>query len=152
MAQPASAGETRAEKTRRERRMKPGSLAANGIKLALDKGAIGNEFQVRWAREERVSQLMARDWDPITNADAKSDGNGLGTVPTTHGGIAEDGKPYGMVAMKKYKDWFEEDFSQRMAKIDAKDEEIRRGLESSPDKSKLGASYTPNGANIIDKA
>lgn len=144
--------ETRAEQTRRKRRMQPGSAAANGIKLSFDESRFDREkMQLRWVREDRVQQLYAQDWDRVSDKDAKTDGTGLGSVPEQHGGIDEAGKPYRMVLMSKYKDWFDEDQKKKHAKLDEIDEQIRRGRNPTPEAAALGATYTPNGVNIIDK-
>lgn len=143
---------TRAEQVRRERRMKPGTVQANGIKLGFDESRFDrNQVQLRWVREDRVQQLYQQDWDRVSDKEAKSDSASLGTIPEAHGGVDDAGKPYRMVLMKKYKDWYDADQAAKQAKLDERDEQIRRGQNTDPDAKKLGASYTPNGVNIIEK-
>ncbi|MDB6036004.1 MAG: hypothetical protein JWM16_6342 [Verrucomicrobiales bacterium] len=143
--------ETRADEVRRERRMKPGSLSANGIKLGFDESKFDRkQVQLRWVREERVQQLYAQDWDLVSEKDAKKDTTSLGTIPEANGGVDEAGKPYKMVLMKKFKDWYDADQGKKMEKLNKIDEQIRRGKNTDPDAAKLGATYTPNGANTIE--
>ncbi len=146
---------SRAETVRRARRMQPGSSAANGIKLGFDESKFDrNQVQLRWVREERVQQLYRRDWDLVSEKDAKQDSTSLGTLPEQHGGIDEAGRPYKMVLMKKYKDWFDTDQAKKREKLDQVDEQIRRGQNPTPSSTAApGATYTPNGGvNIIDPA
>lgn len=142
---------SRADNERRERRMKPGSVVANGIKLGFDESKFDrNAIQLRWVREDRVQHLYRQDWDVVSEADAKQDTTSLGSLPEAQGGIDEAGKPYRMVLMKKFKDWYDADQAKKQSRIDEKDEQIRRGKNTDPDAQKLGATYTPNGVNIID--
>lgn len=142
---------SRAEQVRRARRMKPGSTLANGIKLGFDESKFDRTaVQLRWVREERVQQLYAQDWDPVSEKDAKQDTTSLGTLPEAHGGLDEAGRPYKMVLMSKFKDWYDADQKAKQGKLDEKDEQIRRGQNTNSETAKLGATYTPGGVNIIE--
>lgn len=145
---------TRAEEVRQERRRKPGSVALNGIKLGVDEGKLDRKnFAYRFVRDEgnRVQQLHTQDWDPVPEQ-VKDDSNGLGTVNTAHGGVA-DGKPYNMVMLRKRKEWFDADQSEKMRPLDEMDAAIRRGDDHKTGKLDLRGPdvYTP-GQNTLDRA
>ena len=144
----------RAEQTRRERRMKPGDVVATGEKLSLDESRLDrNTYTYRWVKAEgnRVEILKKKDWDLVDDEDAKTDGTGLGSVPTQHGGVGESGKPYGLVLMKKYRDWHEEDQKAKRKPLDAMEQAIRKGTahEQAGETELSGVSYTP-GTNTLD--
>jgi hypothetical protein len=153
---------TRAEAVRQERRRKPGTMVANGIKLALDESKLDrNAFAYRFVRDEgnRVAQLHAQDWDPITEP-AKADSTGLGSVPTALGGTDETGRPYNMVALRKRKDWFEADQREKQKPLDEIESAIRRGNPNHTGNDLKGPGvYTPGsdqsnpgGVNNIERA
>lgn len=151
----APAKPTRADQVRQERRKKPGLTAHSGIKLTIDETAVDrNTYQYRYVNDQgmRVKQLEAQDWDIAPEA-AKTDGNSLGTVNSTIGGMDETGKPYNMVLMRKRKDWFEEDQREKLKPVDKVEEAIRRGNTSEQNTELKGPGvYTPNGVNIIERA
>lgn len=141
----------RAENVRQVRRKQPGQPGQEGIKLSLDESKLDREtYQYRFVRDDpgRVQRLVAQDWDPITEP-IKEDSTGLGSVPTAHGGTDETGKPYGMIAMRKRRDWFEADQKEKQKPLDAMEEAIRRGKNDTELKGQ--GVYTP-GANVIDRA
>lgn len=145
---------TRAEQTRRERRMKPGSVISTGEKLALDESRLDrNLYTYRWVKAEgnRVEILKKKDWDLVDDEEAKTDGTGLGSVPTQHGGVGESGKPYGLVLMKKYKDWYDDDQKLKRKPLDAMEQAIRKGTvqEQAGEPELAGVTYTP-GTNALD--
>lgn len=145
---------TRAEQTRRERRMKPGSIVATGEKLSLDESRLDRKlYTYRWVKDEgnRVEILKKKDWDLVDDEDAKTDGTGLGSVPTQHGGVGESGKPYGLVLMKKYRDWYDDDQKIKRKPLDAMEKAIQKGTahEQTGDSELAGVSYTP-GTNALD--
>lgn len=152
----ATARPTRAEQTRRERRMKPGATVNAGIKLSLDEDRLDRKtYDYRWVNDVpgRVKQLEAMDWDVVKDDEAKTDGTGAGTVPTVHGGIGDNGKPHGMVLMRKFKDWADEDRKRKRKPLDEMDEAIRRGTAhkaaGEADLAAEGVTYTPT-TNTID--
>ena len=148
-----SARPNRAEQTRRERRMKPGDLAYSGIKLALDEGRLDrNTYNYRWVKEDRIRAMESQDWDLVDEA-VKPDSTGAGTVQTVHGGIGEAGKPYGLVLMKKYRDWYEDDQERKQAPLDEVDRAIRRGAaHKTAGEAELtdAVTYTPGSGNSIE--
>lgn len=154
MAEAATARPSRAETTRRERRMRPGSVVASGEKLGLDESRLDRgQYTYRWVKEEgnRVEILKKQDWDVVDDEEAKSDGTGLGTVPTQHGGVGESGKPYGLVLMKKYRDWYEDDQKRKRKPLDTMEQAIRSGTahEQAGTPELAGVAYTP-GTNALD--
>lgn len=146
---------TRAEETRRARRMKPGSVIDPSIKLGLDETKLDRKtYEYRWVNDVpgRVRSMTTRDWDLVDEPEAKTDGTGVGTIPTQHGGIGENGRPYGMVLMRKFKDWHESDQKKRRAPLDDADKAIRRGTaHKSAGEAELAddVTYTP-GTNAVD--
>jgi hypothetical protein len=145
---------TRAEQTRRERRMKPGSIIATGEKLSLDESRLDRKlYNYRWVKDEgnRVEILKKQDWDLVDDEAAKTDGTGLGSVPAQHGGVGESGKPYNMVLMKKYRDWYDEDQKNKRKPLDAMEKAIRSGTahEQAGETELSGVAYTP-GTNSLD--
>lgn len=145
---------TRAEQSRRERRMRPGAIVASGEKLGLDETQLDRGlYTYRWVRDEgnRVEILKKQDWDLVDEEQAKTDGTGLGSVPTQHGGVGESGKPYGLVLMKKYRDWYEDDQKAKRKPLDAMEQAIRKGTahEQSGETELAGVSYTP-GTNTLE--
>lgn len=145
---------TRAEQTRRERRMTPGATVQPGIRLAVDEKKLDRgKFEYRWVndKEGRVQQLAAQDWDPVAE-NVKDDSNGLGTVPSAHAGVAE-GKPYNATLMKKYRDWYEDDQKRKQRPLDEMENAIRRGNVQGQNTELAGAGvYTPGGMNTIERA
>ncbi len=145
--------ETRAEKVREERRRKPGAVLMSGIKLGVDQSLLDPNFTHRWVNDKgnRVQQLEAADWDPVTEA-VKADSDGSGTVQTKIVGT-DAGKPYSAILMRKRKDWFQADKKEAQKPLDETDEAIRRGLNHQKDSPELaGSSYTPGGRNTISRA
>jgi hypothetical protein len=145
---------TRAEETRRERRMTPGAVLASGEKLSLDETRLDrNLYTYRWVKDEgtRVEILKKRDWDLVDDEAAKTDGTGLGSVPSQIGGVGESGKPYGLVLMKKYRDWHDNDQKLKRKPLDAMEAAIRKGTvqEQAGEPELAGVSYTP-GTNALD--
>jgi hypothetical protein len=145
---------TRAEETRRERRMTPGAVLASGEKLLLDETRLDRKtYNYRWVKAEgnRVEILKKKDWDLVDDEAAKTDGTGLGTVPTQHGGVGESGKPYGLVLMKKYRDWHDEDQKAKRKPLDTMEQAIRKGTahEQAGESELSGVSYTP-GTNTLE--
>jgi hypothetical protein len=145
---------TRAEETRRERRQKPGAVIATGEKLSLDESRLDrNTYSYRWVKDEgnRVEILKKQDWDLVDDEQAKTDGTGLGSVPSQHGGVGESGKPYGLVLMKKYRDWYDDDQKRKRKPLDAMEAAIRKGTahEQAGETELAGVAYTP-GTNSLD--
>lgn len=142
---------SRADEIRRNRRMKPGPIEAEGRKLTLEEGKLDRtEYQYRFVNDksDRVRQLHARDWDIAPEA-AKDDSNGLGTVNSALGGV-EEGKPYNMVVMRKHKVLFEDDHTRKMKPLDEMDDAIRRGHTDHKGNELHGKGiYTP-GQNSIE--
>lgn len=143
----------RAEETRRARRRQPGKLANTGMKLTVDEEKLDRKnFEYRFVRDTggRVQQLAGQDYDPVLDDGAKPDSSGVGVTPTVHGGTDEQGKPYGMVLMRKHRDWFEADQKEKQRPLDEMDEAIRRGAN----KTELtgDGTYTPGGSNTIERA
>lgn len=136
----------------RERRRKPGSATNNGIKLALDQSQLDPNYHHRFVRSDpaRVRQLIAQDYDPVSNSAAKPDSTGMGSVPTALGGLDEAGKPYDLILMRKPKDWHEADQKEKMKPLDENDEAIRRGLTTQKHVELRGPGvYTPDEGNSI---
>lgn len=145
--------ETRAEKIRNERRRQPGQVRLSGIKLGVDQSRLDPRFTYRWANDagNRIQHLEAKDWDPVSEA-VKDDSEGEGSVQAKIVGTAE-GKPVKAILMKKRKDWFEADKKEGQKPLDEMDEAIRRGVNHQKDSPELaGASYTPGGRNVINRA
>lgn len=152
---PVVAKPTRADEVRQERRRKPGSAQAVGIKLAVDESKVDRStYHYRFARSTggRIQSLTANDYD-IAPEGAKSDGNSLGTVNSVHGGVDDAGKPYDLVLMRKRKDWFEADQKEKMKPLDEMDEAIRRNNPNHKGNDLRGTPgvYVP-GDNTIERA
>lgn len=156
MADATTTRSARAEETKRERRRKPGSTTHPGIKLAVDEGKLDRAtYQYRFVKDEgtRLQQLHAQDWDPVTEK-VKDDSNGLGTVNSTHGGSDEAGKPYNMILVRKPKDWFEDDQTEKQRPLDEMDKAIMQGVDHQKNASlslRGEGVYTP-GTNTIERA
>lgn len=138
----------RAEETRRARRMKPGDVAKTGIRLGVDDSRLDPDKTYRWVKDDpaRIAHMHKLDYD-LVDEPVKEDSNGLGTIPSAHGGIGENGKPYGMVLMAKFKDWYADDQKEKQKPLDEIDNSIRRGTahQKSGEADNLGAAYTPEG-------
>lgn len=146
----------RAKEERRERRMKPGDLVNPSVKLTLNEDALDRDtFEYRWVNDTpgRIAHMKRMDYDIVSDEAVKTDGNGAGTVPTVHGGTGDDGKPYGMVLMAKYKDWHQDDQKRKQAALDQMDANIRRGTahraSGENDLAEDGVTYTPGTGNTI---
>jgi hypothetical protein len=159
----AAVAPTRAETVRQERRRKPGSIANPGIKLSVDESRLDrNTYHYRHVNDvgNRVAQLEAQDYDIVRDGEVKPDGAGLGSVPTTHGGIDDSGKPYGMVLMRKRKDWFEADQKEKQKPLDEMEQAIRRGNPTHKGNDLKGSGvytpgadeFNPGGVNILERA
>lgn len=145
---------SRADQTRRERRMKPGDVVQTGIKLAVDETRLDPSKTYRWVNDVpgRIDQFKKRDWDLVDDEEIKTDGTGMGSVPTQHGGIGENGKPFGMVLMSKFKDWHESDQKAKRAPLADMDKAIARGTahqQSGEAELSGDVTYTP-GTNSIE--
>ncbi len=151
---------TRAEAVRSERRRRPGSASNAGLRLALDESKLDrNTYNYRHVRDEgnRVPQLEAQDWDIVRDSGVKPDSTSMGSTATTHGGT-DEGKPYGLVLMRKRKDWFEADQKEKQRPLEEIDQAIRRGNPQHKGNELRGSGvYTPgadeqnpSGVNIIE--
>lgn len=136
----------RAETERRERRMKRGDVVADGRKLVVPESEKDvNQFSYRFAadRPGRVQQLEKQDWDIVP--DMKD---------TPHGGAEENGKPYGMVLMRKYRDWYEEDQKEKQRPADMVDEALLRNqaqdIAGTTDADLAEHAYVPGSGNKMD--
>jgi hypothetical protein len=141
----------RAEEVRQERRRKPGSTTAIGIKLTTDESKMDRaNYSYRWVKDHggRMTQLHGDDWDPAPDGVIGSHG-GSASVGSKIGGTDESGKPYSMVLMRKRKDWFQADQKEKQKPLDEMDRQIRRG-QSRPEieASDRDDFYTP-GTNSI---
>lgn len=138
------AREDRATEVRRERRMKPGAVALSGIKLHLDRDKVPADIHPRWVadRPGRVAQLIAQDYDIITTRPTE------GSTQSVHGGTEDSGKPYGMILMGKYNDWYEDDQRRRMDPLERRDDAIRRGVDHHVS---LASEPDPNGPYAASK-
>lgn len=138
---------TRADEVRQERRRKPGQVAHTGVKLTADESKLDRKnFTYRWVRDQgsRMAQLHADDYDPAPE-DAVLGNQGAGTVGTKIGGTDENGKPYGMVLMRKRKDWYDADQKDKQKPLDEIDAAIRRGTVHERNEPELaGSGYTPS--------
>jgi hypothetical protein len=145
--------ENRAAKVREERRRKPGSVTASGLKLAVDESKMDrNTFAYHWASDKgnRIAQMKDNDWD-VVNEEVKADADGLGTVQNKVVGT-DAGKPIQGVLMRKRKDWFDADKKEAQKPLDETDEAIRRGLNHTKESPELaGSSYTPGGRNTVNR-
>lgn len=143
----------RAEETRRARRMKPGDVVNPSVKLAVDQSKLDNRMTYRWVKDDpaRVKHMERMDWDLVDDPEIKPDSTGAGTIPTVHGGIGENGKPYGMVLMSKYKDWYEEDQKAKRKPLEETDRAIKRGTahQQAGESDLDQVTYTP-GTNSIE--
>lgn len=149
----ANAKPSRADEVRTERRRKRGATSLPGTKLTVDESKLDRQnFAYRWAKDHgaRMPQLHADDWDPAPG-EAVIGSQGAGTVGTKIGGTDEQGKPYGMVLMRKRKDWYDADQKEKQKPLDAIDASIRGGSVHERNEPDLrGSAYTP-GQNTITR-
>jgi len=142
----------RADEVRQERRRKPGATVLAGTKLTVDESKMDRKnFTYRWAKDQgaRVAQLHADDYDPAPG-DAVIGNQGAGTVGTKVGGTDETGKPYGMVLMRKRKDWYDADQTDKQKPLDEVEKDILRGRAHERNEPDLrSGAYTP-GVNTIE--
>jgi len=145
----------RADEVRTERRRKRGSVALSGLKLTTDESKLDrNRFSYRWVRDSgsRMQQLIADDYDPAPEQ-AVEGNQGLGSVGQKIGGTEENGKPYGMVLMRKRKDWYDADQKEKARPLDEIDKQIKGGTVHEKDFPELrSGTYTPGGQNTIETA
>lgn len=147
---------TRAEAVRTERRRKPGSLAAGGMKLAVDESKLDRvNYHYRQVNDTpgRLQQLEGQDYDIAPEVGASVNSNGVGTVNSVLAGV-KDGKPYNTVLMRKPIAMHEEDQKLKQKPLDEMEDAIRRGRGASTDGKLQGDGvYTPGtGVNIIERA
>lgn len=150
----AFAKPTRADEVRQERRKKPGASMNPGIKLAVDETKLDRTtYHYRFARSSggRIQALQGDDYD-VAPEGAKSDGNGLGTVNSVHGGVDDAGQPYDLVLMRKRKDWFEADQKEKQKPLDEMDEAIRRNNPTHKGNDLRGPGVYSPGTNSLDRA
>lgn len=136
--------ETRADKERRERRLKPGSLQRTG-KLTLNEGVLDrDEYEYRWVNDRggRVKELESQDWDVVRSEDVK-DEKGVPPSPDIHGGVDDQGRPYRMKLMRKYKDWYQADQQEKLRPQRETMEQIRTGEPISNDADFKKHHYVP---------
>lgn len=144
--------ENRAAEVQSERRRKRGGVTQTG-KLAVPEEMLDREnFVYRWAndKDNRLADLTQNDDYEFV----KVPGDGEGTPFTRNVGTHE-GKPLKAYLLQKPKRYHEADRKEKQGRIDAMEDEIRRGGTAhlkNEDRSDLKATYTPglSGANIID--
>jgi hypothetical protein len=147
---------TRAEKTRTERRKKPGQMAYGGGRLSVDEAAMDRDnFEYRFVsdRAGRAKKLYEQDWDPVNDPAVKPEASTQGTVVGVHGGTEENGQPYKQILMRKRKDWYEDDQKEKMAPLDELEDQIKAGQPQDAkgvDKDLASHSYIPGGGNAIE--
>ena len=138
---------TRSDEVRQERRRKPGSTVDYGVKLGVPEEHLDrNTYEYRWANDtgNRVAGLKADDWDP-----APIEGR---SVEKRHVGT-DSGKPNSAVLLRKRKDWYDADQKEKRKPLDEMDKAIKRGTAHRAESDLSGdTSYTPNGANTIERS
>ena len=142
----------------RRRRKDTGPLA--GLKLAIPEDAKDPNFEYRWLNDEpgRIhNKTVNDDWDVVTMDQLKgyvADDNHAGEgTPVTRvierGGSGIGGQPRKAVLVRKRKEYFEEDKRAAQARIDAREEGIRRGAAQAPEGLQGPNAYVPGGVNQI---
>ncbi len=143
----------RAEQVRTERRRKPGSVVHTGVQLGVDEGKLDRQnYAYRLVNDAngRVQQLTAQDWDPAPEQ-ALVGSTGEGTVQSKHAGHIE-GKAFNAVLMRKPINMHNEDQAAKQKPLDEMDEAIRRGAGHAAEPSLSSGTYTPGGANTLNRA
>lgn len=117
----------RKEEQRRERRQRDSdNLAGIRRRLLVDESKLDREnFVYRFVNDtgDRVRNLEARDWDIVTDRD---DDQEIGAGVGRRAGAGDNG-PMTAVLMRKYKDWYDDDYAKRQNQIDATEDGLRRG-------------------------
>lgn len=136
---------SRAIQERRARRKKRGATSLTGIKLAVEQDRLDPAFHHRWVRDtgDRVRQMENEDYEIVPGAAAADET--AGTTGRKHGGTEDAGNPYGMVLMRKPREWHDEDQKDKQRPLDEMENAIRRGTAHQNNEPDLrGVSYTPN--------
>jgi len=142
MAEVASRG-NRAEETRRERRKKPGSTVAAGLKLHIPEDQLDRKkFAYRWVNDTpgRVQRMHDEDWDPAPVNDASTETRFVGT---------DGGKPTNAVLMQKPKDWYDADQKEKNKGAEELDRQITRGTAHKNNGLSGDEFYTPDAGNSV---
>jgi hypothetical protein len=145
MAEVASRG-SRADEVRTERRRKPGSVVAQGLKLHVPDAAKDDNYVYRWVNDtgQRVQQMTDNDWDPAPYEGKSTEARVVGT---------DGGKPTNGILMRKRKDWHEADQKDKRKNLAEVDKAIQRGtVHATAGEADLsGVDYTPGNGNSITR-
>ena len=145
MAEVASRA-NRAEEVRTERRRKPGSIIAQGLKLHVPDTAKDDNYVYRWVNDQgqRVQQMTDNDWDPAPFEGKSTESRVVGT---------DSGKPTKGLLMRKRKDWHQADQKEKRANLAETDKAIQRGTAhaQSGEADLSGSAYTPGSGNSITR-
>lgn len=143
----------RAETIQRERRMKPGTVEASGLRLHVPAEAKDPAYEYRWVndKEGRPQRLYDQDYDFVGDPGKEVADSAEGSVPRKIVG-SDGGHPVSAVLMRKRKDWYRQDQKARSAVLDEIEAQIRGGTHHEKDQPALRGpgTYTPGGVNIIE--
>lgn len=143
------------EQGRRERRYQPGmDPEGTSFHLWVDETKLDREnFQYRWVSDvhDRIRRLEQRDWDVVSEAEVGFEIDRSGDIAPKAGG-----DNVRMRLMRKYKDWFEDDQSDKQRRIDEQMERAARGEEIIQGKGQdtgpgltAANAYRPQGKNQL---
>lgn len=151
----AQAQQTRAEKTKAERRRRREfSPTGHASKFDIPESMKNDpEYRYHWAYDEggRIQQMKEQDWDIVDDESVAEDDNqkGLGVIPARFGGTDDAGKNCNMILMRKPRKYDEEDKAKELAVNEQRMAAIQRGQAVGPDgrphQSSIAGShkYTP---------
>jgi hypothetical protein len=147
-------GRPRAEEVRQRRRRRGDTSETRDMKLFVPEGEKDPDFEYRWINDvdggTRIRNMTVHDdWDIVETKTIDNDAEGSKVARGV--GTDEHGKGQRAYLCRKPKKFYEEDYRAKQARLDAREEEMRRGptRESglAPDEA-----YVPQGhQNVIRK-
>ena len=137
--------EPRAVETMEERRARTMNIGEHKKRLAT--GGIVLDYanwNYRWVNDDgfKLEERINNDTYDFVSAEGKSVGTNKGTVVSVQTDIMKNGKPLISYLMRKPKTYFDEDQANKMAMLDEKMNQIRKGADGAGP-GITGGSYNP---------
>ena len=151
---------TRAAAVAGERRRRNDTSQTAGMKLAVSEDAKDPNYEYRWLNDEpgRIyAKTVDDDWDLVTadqmngHADtARNAGEGTPVARVIERGASGvGGQPRKAYLARKRKEHYQEDDRKKQARIDTREEGLRRGQTGSSEGLNGPTSYVPTGGITI---
>lgn len=134
----------REEEVKSERRRRTGTGAERKLKLFVPDEHKDPNFVYRWVnnRPGRVKQLTQMDDYDVVSSEAIDAGTSEGTVVKR---TVDSGEGEEAVLLRKPRHFYEADKAEEQSRIDARDEELRKGQVQSAEGLSGSEAYVPGG-------